>query len=204
MRDACRGLGCRYAGEVIKGDEAHEHVKLKELMEKMETSPFDNMLYHKDLPQQMWRSILQKIEVHTLCDDVHWFGHADACRHGTKRLAVRADGWCGQVPEALQEVSVDFGLSLSTTSTGQSFHTHGPSWLGLVAGRKQWVIAPPSEAFEQANQPLDCTAGKGSSAKLPKGAVELIQEAGDIVYVPADWHHATCNLSPFTESELWC
>ena len=107
--------------------------------------------------------------------------------------------WLAQVPEALQEVTVDFGLSISQATQGQPFHTHGPSWLGLVSGRKQWVLAPPSESFSLSGEGLKCVEGKGASIELPKGAIELVQEAGDVVYVPNDWHHATCNLSPFTE-----
>ena len=94
---------------------------------------------------------------------------------------------------------MDFGLSISQATQGQPFHTHGPSWLGLVSGRKQWVLAPPSESFSLSGEGLKCVEGKGASIELPKGAIELVQEAGDVVYVPNDWHHATCNLSPFTE-----
>ncbi len=102
------------------------------------------------------------------------------------------------VPEILQEVTVDLSLALSGATQGQPFHAHGPAWLGLVAGRKQWVLAPPSESFAMEGQGLVCSESKGATGDLPAGSVVITQQAGEIVYVPNNWWHATCNLSPFT------
>ena len=93
-------------------------------------------------------------------------------------------------------------LSLSSATEGVAFHKHGPSWLGLVAGRKQWVIVPPADGSAMSGQPLRCSESKGATADLPKGAVVIMQEPGEFVYLPADWAHATCNLSPFTERAI--
>jgi hypothetical protein len=99
-------------------------------------------------------------------------------------------------------MSVDMSLSLSSATEGVAFHKHGPSWLGLVAGRKQWVIVPPADGSAMSGQPLRCSESKGATADLPKGAVVIMQEPGEFVYLPADWAHATCNLSPFTERAI--
>jgi hypothetical protein len=195
-------VSCRWAGEQVKGADAEPTVKLSELLSRMHGSdPFDSMIYQKELPASAWKSMSEFFEVRTHASP----RSADVC--------ARVDGACvppgcedrgrgrcmSQVPEILQEFSVDMSLSLSSATVGVPYHKHGPSWLGLVAGRKQWVIVPPAEGSAMSGQPLPCSESKGVTGELPKGAVVIMQEAGEFVYVPSDWAHATCNLSPFTE-----
>lgn len=84
--------------------------------------------------------------------------------------------------------------------SGVPFHTHGPVFADLQHGRKRWFLYPPSAtvrfdpdrsqwqwlhevypALGHDDAPLECTA-----------------RAGETLYIPAMWWHATLNLSPHT------
>ena len=81
-------------------------------------------------------------------------------------------------------------------------HTH--AWVHLCEGRKRWLMLPPDTTAAAL-----ATVGVAEGRQLPSGqffarhgdaaanlpgAVEFVQEAGELVYVPAGWTHAVLNL----------
>lgn len=97
-------------------------------------------------------------------------------------------------------------LSLGGAEEGLGFHVHGPTWLGIVYGIKEWWLYPPGEmpdAVAAAMMPLhsakDWTAHmREIFESLPEKdrPIRCVQRAGEGLYLPSNWAHATFNLSP--------
>jgi hypothetical protein len=97
-------------------------------------------------------------------------------------------------------------LYLGPADSGLWFHRHGEAWNGLVFGRKRWMLFPPTWKSPRlgigdpdTKTPLGLRRWlKEYHPKLAGGALaplECAQTAGDVVYVPANWIHATNNLN---------
>ena len=83
-------------------------------------------------------------------------------------------------------------LSLSFgAGNGLGFHSHGATLFGLATGIKTWHLLPP-EAFRGQETPIAFQEGGGGSE------IVLTMEAGDLLYVPPGWYHATVNRSHWT------
>lgn len=78
------------------------------------------------------------------------------------------------------------------------------SWSANICGRKKWLLYPPGqEEFlkdTHGNLAYDVTAAhlrdKGLFPQSDKACqpLEIIQEAGEIIFVPSGWHHQVYNL----------
>ncbi|XP_077160178.1 2-oxoglutarate and iron-dependent oxygenase JMJD4 [Paroedura picta] len=78
------------------------------------------------------------------------------------------------------------------------------SWSANICGRKKWLIYPPGQEENLRDRhghlPFDITAPElKKSNAYPRYAqstapVEIIQEAGEIVFIPSGWHHQVYNL----------
>uniref|UniRef100_U3JEE8 2-oxoglutarate and iron-dependent oxygenase JMJD4 n=1 Tax=Ficedula albicollis TaxID=59894 RepID=U3JEE8_FICAL len=78
------------------------------------------------------------------------------------------------------------------------------SWSANVCGRKKWLLYPAGqEEFLKdchGNLPFDVTAPDlGDKRIYPRYSqsqppLEIIQEAGEIVFIPSGWHHQVYNL----------
>jgi hypothetical protein len=78
------------------------------------------------------------------------------------------------------------------------------SWSANIVGRKKWLLFPPHEedhlrdlygqlAYDAASEELnDHTKYKTYSKELK--SFNVIQEAGEIIFVPSGWHHQVWNL----------
>ncbi|XP_069815241.1 2-oxoglutarate and iron-dependent oxygenase JMJD4 [Dendropsophus ebraccatus] len=70
------------------------------------------------------------------------------------------------------------------------------SWSANVCGRKKWLLLPPGQEEllrdDSGNLPYDVTVP--SLRKLCPPPLEVIQEAGEIIFVPSGWHHQVYNL----------
>ena len=95
--------------------------------------------------------------------------------------------------------SVSFGKNTSNLS-GRGFHVHRRSLSVLLSGRKRWAIYPPHQVPSDGFNPLE-NLHDWREQVLPKltssdlAPYEVIQEAGQVVYVPEGWYHATQTLS---------
>ncbi|KAI4905348.1 hypothetical protein NFI96_022273 [Prochilodus magdalenae] len=78
------------------------------------------------------------------------------------------------------------------------------SWSANICGRKKWLLYPPGqEEFLRdchGNLAYDVTAAvlqdKGQFPHFEQACqpLEIIQEAGEIIFVPSGWHHQVYNL----------
>lgn len=93
-------------------------------------------------------------------------------------------------------------ISFGGDGDGLPFHTHGETVLGLVAGMKQWLMMAPGDMTEDVlggsfnvTRYMDrlLTADDGAQS-WPKGMIYCEQRAGDVLYVPFNWWHATKNV----------
>ncbi|XP_067148165.1 2-oxoglutarate and iron-dependent oxygenase JMJD4 isoform X2 [Apteryx mantelli] len=78
------------------------------------------------------------------------------------------------------------------------------SWSANICGRKKWLLYPPGQEEylkdRHGNLPFDVTApGLQDNSVYPRYTqsqppVEILQEAGEIVFIPSGWHHQVYNL----------
>ena len=92
-------------------------------------------------------------------------------------------------------------LSLGGTGTGVKFHSHTENWLAQVQGRKGWSLLPPASSGAEMRPEWKEASGCALFGDgMPKPPLQCIVESGEAIYVPTNWRHATCNLSPLTLS----
>lgn len=80
--------------------------------------------------------------------------------------------------------------------SGAPLHYHTDAWNALAFGRKHWWLLPPSAAAYSAVPPVEWAAHASEAFSRLGGPLrpfECVQEAGDVVYVPAGWAHAVLN-----------
>ncbi|KAL7531943.1 hypothetical protein ACHAXR_004323, partial [Thalassiosira sp. AJA248-18] len=78
------------------------------------------------------------------------------------------------------------------------FHFHDAAWLGQLSGSRLWYFLPPGtrkETVGAKGNGCDYLLGR---TLLPEGTTSCIQKAGEVVYFPSKWLHATCALEPFS------
>ena len=75
------------------------------------------------------------------------------------------------------------------TGAGAPFHYHENALNALLHGRKRWWLKEPSDAVYSVRHPRAWTDDA-------KDACTFVQEAGDVVLVPANWAHAILNEAP--------
>jgi len=82
-------------------------------------------------------------------------------------------------------------FNLGPPRAGANLHFHGMVFAGLVHGRKRWALLPPAKAYFSLLPGPDWL--DSSDAALP-WVRHCVQRAGDIMFVPRNWGHATVNL----------
>ncbi|MCL4127774.1 UNVERIFIED_CONTAM: hypothetical protein GTU68_063238 [Idotea baltica] len=78
------------------------------------------------------------------------------------------------------------------------------SWSSNICGRKRWVFFAPSDApflnnkyselAYDVDHPQFRDPNQYPKAHLAQGRVEVIQESGETIFVPSNWHHQVWNL----------
>ncbi|KAJ1459624.1 hypothetical protein M885DRAFT_46804 [Pelagophyceae sp. CCMP2097] len=96
-------------------------------------------------------------------------------------------------------------LSLGPARGGLPLHAHGETWLAVVHGAKRWFAYAPGKGPSRETlakiHPLASTlhwarAVEDAALTAPAEApLSCVQNAGDVVYLPAGWKHATLNLA---------
>lgn len=82
-------------------------------------------------------------------------------------------------------------FSLGPPLSGANIHFHGAVFTGVVHGRKRWGLVPPAHAY------FGTVPGRrwfDSPAAREPFVRHCIQRAGDILFVPRNWGHATLNI----------
>ena len=82
---------------------------------------------------------------------------------------------------ALRANSLHGVVSVAGPGGGLGYHRHGAAWLALLGGEKRWRLRPPSARGARAPREDDDD----------QGALEAVQRAGDVLWVPAGWWHRT-------------
>jgi hypothetical protein len=95
----------------------------------------------------------------------------------------------------------DVYFALGDNGTGVSFHFHAETMLLLHGGRKRWFLYPPAtRPIPRYHDPSGLSRGgwTGTPPFATTAYSEPLwvcdQEAGDAVYLPSGWHHATVNF----------
>lgn len=87
--------------------------------------------------------------------------------------------------------------------SGTAFHSHNEAWTALAHGRKRWLFYPPELSPPAGgNGPniyptytiTDWLDQVLPILPLEKRPIEVIQNAGDLIYVPDGWSHAVVNI----------
>ena len=84
---------------------------------------------------------------------------------------------------------------LGPAGSGAPPHYHKHAWNALAYGRKRWFLWPPAAAM-YSSMPIRRWLEEVLPGLPPHLApLEVTQEAGDVIFVPAGWGHATLNLA---------
>nr|XP_018904443.1 PREDICTED: jmjC domain-containing protein 4 [Bemisia tabaci] len=72
------------------------------------------------------------------------------------------------------------------------------SWSANICGKKKWLLFPPGEEHvlkdECGNLAFDVTLGDVSASDIsPNRSFTVVQEPGEVIFVPSGWHHQVWN-----------
>ena len=102
-----------------------------------------------------------------------------------------------EVPEFLDGLSNLRLFSLGGRPEGVQMSTHNSAWLAVLAGAKLWHLAPPSRP-KPSNRYCPGRGKIDYALAAAEGVVHCMAYPGEVVVVPDDWWHATCNMLPYT------
>ena len=96
----------------------------------------------------------------------------------------------GQLPGAAEEPFSQFYLGAK--GSGSPVHVHADAWNALAFGEKRWFLFPP---FRNGGSLYSRTPiREWLKSEEPARALQCVQRAGDIMYVPGLWGHAVHNM----------
>ncbi|XP_062041579.1 jmjC domain-containing protein 8 isoform X1 [Lepus europaeus] len=99
-------------------------------------------------------------------------------------------------PYGLLGTAPAHSFGVAGAGTGVPFHWHGPGYSEVIYGRKRWFLYPPEKTpqFHPNKTTLawlrDTYPGLAPAAR----PLECTISAGEVLYFPARWWHATLNL----------
>ena len=119
---------------------------------------------------------------------------------GEQLLSAYGGAGVSLFSSALSDMA-DHVLSLGRSGSGLPFHSHGQSWLELLQGHKLWLLHPPgplpevSQPWVPESEQLPLADWLATRLRRADPApIVCLQRAGDLLYLPAAWHHATFNI----------
>jgi len=121
-----------------------------------------------------------------------WMQKAPIFENNARELtsAVCADLDVHALP--VQTVRAKPIVSLGGKNTSVGIHKHWQNWIAQVEGHKAWFLARPGTEKPQL---IDDPCAYDQMQLNGKTSVQhCIARPGDIIYLPSNWWHATCNL----------
>lgn len=88
---------------------------------------------------------------------------------------------------------VEMQFYLGQAGTGAPMHFHGHAVNSLAYGEKKWFLQPPSSASYSKTPSLEFAKYLQSHPHKASSLMQCTQKAGDVIYVPTLWGHATLN-----------
>eukprot|EP00420_Gonyaulax_spinifera_P014126 CAMPEP_0197913136 /NCGR_PEP_ID=MMETSP1439-20131203/76112_1 /TAXON_ID=66791 /ORGANISM="Gonyaulax spinifera, Strain CCMP409" /LENGTH=282 /DNA_ID=CAMNT_0043534969 /DNA_START=81 /DNA_END=925 /DNA_ORIENTATION=- len=89
-------------------------------------------------------------------------------------------------------------LTMGGPRSGTQFHAHGSAFLTLLAGRKRWYLHRPGKVPQATARTLSQQVSAWERDVLPdlgsEAPISCVQHAGETVFVPDSWAHATSNI----------
>ncbi|XP_046385564.1 2-oxoglutarate and iron-dependent oxygenase JMJD4 isoform X2 [Ischnura elegans] len=68
------------------------------------------------------------------------------------------------------------------------------SWSANIIGQKRWVFYPPTQGKSNGSLCHQRLTGVNAMVAEDRPVVEVIQEAGEVIFVPSGWRHEVWNL----------
>ena len=111
-------------------------------------------------------------------------------------LSERLDGMPQRLPAPFGDVScTTMQFSVGSQGTGAPWHWHRDAFNLLLKGKKHWRLRPPSLAAVACGE---ASIEEEEAAFGDASCLEVVQEAGDMVYVPRHWGHDVTNEGELT------
>uniref|UniRef100_A0A7S3GSE1 JmjC domain-containing protein n=1 Tax=Spumella elongata TaxID=89044 RepID=A0A7S3GSE1_9STRA len=105
------------------------------------------------------------------------------------------DSGVGEIDPVLASWNLEIQFYLGAAGTGAPVHFHGHALNTLAYGEKQWLLYPPVNAFYSTKPSQELFSSASADAVDESGAIRVTQRAGDVLYVPPLWGHATLNTA---------
>lgn len=89
-----------------------------------------------------------------------------------------------------------YSFGIAGAGSGVPFHWHGPGFSEVIYGRKRWFLYPPEKTpeFHPNKTTLAWLLEIYPSLALSARPLECTIQAGEVLYFPDRWWHATLNL----------
>lgn len=89
-----------------------------------------------------------------------------------------------------------YSFGIAGAGTGVPFHWHGPGFSEVIYGRKRWFLYPPEKTpkFHPNKTTLSWLRDTYPALTPSARPLECTIQAGEVLYFPDRWWHATLNL----------
>ena len=122
----------------------------------------------------------------------NFFTGGEEVEVGDARLRATAAGLGVARAEVLEAFSIkSIQLYIGPTGSGAGVHYHMDALNLMTAGKKRWHLFPPAHTRYTAKPPAAWVQEQRQLDGVPR--FECTQRAGDVLYVPEMWGHATEN-----------
>jgi len=99
-------------------------------------------------------------------------------------------------------------LSLGGQNASSPPHRHPENWFAQLHGKKSWVMTPPKVVEEPGPERVRYVPASDEAMKSARpcdmqdeanvGFEQCLLDEGEIIYLPSNWHHSTCNIGGFS------